>query len=304
MALASSDEDSLLRRFAVYPLDALLRDRSPFDEWAVYVGPDCSSQFHVQFVPRVRIPRRDEASVRARLAARRAPGELLVFISHEVVLHEITVDTARAKRLLSAARVPGTAFLPPPETPAYAPIAMPPTDAMLKELEGAGVRVLPDAAERLEPPYRSPRDRADAWELLLVNLAQAELAANLWHLDTECIDTPRAYDHIAERTRDVCCGDLPVESIVSDVPLDEDEGTLSFHLDGRAYEWTVAIQGDWLDTTVLDRFAELLAARATTRRIVIVANLGQAYVLGTFTSDELDRLRALTGLAFDVLARP
>jgi hypothetical protein len=181
----------------------------------------------------------------------------------------------------------------------------PPTlERQLHDLVECGVRLLPGAnREALLREWSQEEFENDPYELALVALAGDDppLAENVWHFDTECIEDHGDYARIAERMRSMAGNALPIASIQDFVDVEAREAWLSFVLDGSEHRWTCEVQDDWVDPTVLSRFAALLARRNTGYRFAYLDLGGQDCMLGCFRDDELRRLRRTTGLAWEWL---
>ena len=181
----------------------------------------------------------------------------------------------------------------------------PPTlERQLQDLAACGVHLLPDATpETLLREWSEQDFEKDPYELALVALGGDDppLAENVWHFDTECIEDHGAYAQIAERMRSLAADALPITNIEDFVDVQAGDAWLSFELDGTQHRWTCEVQDDWVDPTVLSRFAQLLAERKTGYRFTYLDLRGQDCLIGCFRDDELTRLRRATGLAWEWL---
>lgn len=127
------------------------------------------------------------------------------------------------------------------------------------------------------------------------------LSNNIWHLDTECIEDCGDYIYIAERMRDLANGELPIENIIDNIDIDNNEAWLSFTLDGKYYKWDLELQDDWLDTKVISNFVDILGERKTIGRYTFLDLGGQDCLIGFCTQTEFEKLRKITGLDFQWL---
>lgn len=123
------------------------------------------------------------------------------------------------------------------------------------------------------------------------------LVTDLWHLDTECIESKGDYALIAQGFAQIAGGALPLTAIRDHVALDEGEAWLEFRLHGRDYRWEARVDDDWLDPTILSRFVGLLAEQDSARRIAVYApeNVQDMLLIGTDDAG-LACLRRTTGL--------
>jgi len=181
----------------------------------------------------------------------------------------------------------------------------PPTlERQLQDLVECGIRLLPNAnREALLREWSAAEFEENPYELALVALGGDDppLAENVWHFDTECIEDHGDYARIAERMRSMAADALPIARVEDFVDVEAREAWLSFVLDGAEQRWTCELQDDWVDPTVLSRFAELLTQRNAGRRFTYLDLGGQDCLIGCFRDDELTRLRRTTGLAWEWL---
>jgi hypothetical protein len=177
-------------------------------------------------------------------------------------------------------------------------------EEQLGDLASCGVRLLEDATvENLLEEWSRENFETEPYRLLLCALGNEELERcdNIWHFDTECIEDQGDYARIAERLRTMAGDDLPLEDIEDHVDVEGRSAWIAFTLDGERHQWTCAVEDDWVDPTVLSRFAALLASRATGRKFTYLDLGGQDCLLGCFSDAERKRLRDVTRLPFEWL---
>jgi hypothetical protein len=128
------------------------------------------------------------------------------------------------------------------------------------------------------------------------------LSDSIWHFDAECIYDHGSYAAIARRLAALAHPDLPLEDIDDYVDVLAEEAWLSFKLDGRTEKWVATVTDDWVDSTILTRFAALLEARSNKRFTYI--NLGgtQDFLIGCATPAQRAALIKATNLDVDWLA--
>ncbi len=124
---------------------------------------------------------------------------------------------------------------------------------------------------------------------------------NIWHFDTECIEDHGDYARIAKRMKILAQGDLPIEDILDYVDVDNREAHLSFRLRGIDFLWQAKVEDDWIDPSILSRFANLLETSGATRRFTYIDLGGQDCLIGCSTREEQTRLQKLTGLKVEWL---
>jgi hypothetical protein len=175
----------------------------------------------------------------------------------------------------------------------------PSLERQLSDLRAGGVRLLPEATlDRLIE--ECPRKQFEETPYILVAAAlggdEPRLSQNLWHFDSECIEGHGAYVLIAQRLRDLAGGELPLLEVEDYVEVMKEEAWLAFKLDGVDHHWTCKVNSDWVDSTVMSRFAKLLMARKTAKRFTYLDTGAQDCILGCFTDDQRKRLRKTTRL--------
>jgi hypothetical protein len=185
----------------------------------------------------------------------------------------------------------------------------PSLEEQLQILEECGIYRRPGiSVDHLLATEDRGRFEAEPFLLALVMLGSEteeppyeRLSDHVWHLDTECIEDHGSYAAIAERMRDLSQEDLPITAITDYVDLEEGVAWLEFELDGQRVHWEPEVQDDWVDPTILSRFAELLTSRGTGRRFTYLDLKGQDCVIGCSTAAQLGALRQKTGLDFQRL---
>ena len=177
-----------------------------------------------------------------------------------------------------------------------------PLEAQIETLAACGIRL---ASGRGAADLTASVDRtlleSNPYELLLTVMGSGDLSDDVWHFDTECIENHGDYAAIATRLRTLAKGALPLEAIEDYVEVEDGEAWLAFQLDGQPFRWDAAVDSDWVDTSILTRFADLLVRRKTGRRFTCIDLGGQSCLIGCATPDGRDTLRAKTGLAVDWL---
>jgi hypothetical protein len=124
---------------------------------------------------------------------------------------------------------------------------------------------------------------------------------NIWHFDTECIEEHGDYAAIARRMRELAQGELPLDDISDYVDVESGIARLEFRLGGTAYRWDAEVDADWVDPSVLTRFARLLESVGKTRRFTYIDLGGQDCLIGCATSEERAKLAKMTGLKVEWL---
>ena len=94
---------------------------------------------------------------------------------------------------------------------------------------------------------------------------------------------------------------LPLTDIEDYVDIETGSAWVAFTLHGERRQWTAAVNNDWVDDTILRRFADLLAAGPSGLRFTYYG-LGQDCLIGCATPAQRDRLRSSARLKFDWLS--
>ena len=176
----------------------------------------------------------------------------------------------------------------------------------LATLAACGISLKPDISRAaIFSCYEEKTLEREPYTLLLAALGgEAEeepygfLSSDIWHFDTECIEDHGDYARIAMRMEELAGGDLPLENIEDYVDVEEGRARLTFRLDGRDYKLELKVEDDWVDTNVFDEFDTLLRGRRTGKRFTYLDLGGQDCLIGCSTPEQLENLRAATGLDF------
>lgn len=189
----------------------------------------------------------------------------------------------------------------------------PDLEAQLETLAGCGIRLARGVdAGALAISFDRSVFEADPYRLALTVMgseAETEDPAgdsgyrsdDIWHFDTECIEDHGSYASIATRLRGLAKGALPLEQIEDYVDVEEGQAWVAFQLDARSYRWEAKVEDDWVDPSILSRFADLLAQRNTGRRFTYIDLGGQDCLIGCATAEQRSALRAKTGLKVEWL---
>lgn len=119
---------------------------------------------------------------------------------------------------------------------------------------------------------------------------------NIWHFDTECIEDHGDYASIARRLSVMAHPVLPIKDVQDCVDVENGEAWLSFTLDGKAHKWMAKVNDDWVDDTILSRFATLLEGRETDKRFTYIDLGGQDCLIGCATPNQRETLVSATKL--------
>lgn len=177
---------------------------------------------------------------------------------------------------------------------------------LLAKLRSCGIAMLPGRTT-VELLASFPREELEKEPMLLVTQLGGEVEAepwgrrfsdNLWHFDTECIEDHGAYVNIAEHMATIAGPALPLTEIRDYVDIEEGKAWLEFNLDGTVYHWDAEVDDDWVDASILSRFAELLRSREGRVRFTYLDLGGQHCILGAADAHQLECMRSATGLDF------
>jgi hypothetical protein len=176
--------------------------------------------------------------------------------------------------------------------------------------------LLSDCGFRLEEPFDVAElltswDRAafekPGFNLTLVGLGMTEErppwrnhCANVWHLDTECIEDHGHYVRIAQRLKDLAQGSLPIENIRDRVEIDDGIAWLEFEFEGEKIHIDCRVHDDWIDPGVFAPFVRILE-KSDSSKLFLYHNLdGQDCILACNTKAQFERLKS-AGVSFQPL---
>jgi hypothetical protein len=170
----------------------------------------------------------------------------------------------------------------------------------MKELADCGIHLHPGTSEEdLLDSDSSDAPPADAGELIAI--LGDDISPQVWHFDTECIGGDGSYVRIAKRLASMAGDGLPIEGVTDHVDIDGGVAWLEFSLETIKFHWKVAVQNDWIDMTILYRFAGLLEKRNTGKRFAQLDYGGQDMVLAVIPVSKLEALNRLPGVRFEWL---
>lgn len=115
------------------------------------------------------------------------------------------------------------------------------------------------------------------------------------------LDDHGSYVAIARRLAVLAHPALPIEDVQDYVDVEQEEAWLSFKLDGRTEKWIAVVNDDWVDTTILVRFAALLETRSVKRFTYIDLGGGQDCLIGCATPAQRKALMKATKLQVEWL---
>jgi hypothetical protein len=101
------------------------------------------------------------------------------------------------------------------------------------------------------------------------------LATNVGAFDTEIVDDSDSYERPVHFMAAVAGQSARLSDVVSVVDTDEEEGTVSYSVDGQPHTWDVEVNGDWADGMVLTYVLDDLVSG--TGQDVAYFYLGQAF---------------------------
>jgi hypothetical protein len=188
-----------------------------------------------------------------------------------------------------------------------------PLEEQLRTLAACGIGLAPGLGpEALAISFDRTAFESDPYRLALVVMgseaeteAQATpsgyLSDQIWHFDTECIEDHGAYATITARLKTLAQGALPLEQVEDYVDVEEGQAWVGFRLDDQPYRWEAQVKDDWVDPTILSRFAALLAQRQQGRRFTYIDLGGQDCLIGCSSDEQRSAHQAATGLKVEWL---
>lgn len=146
-------------------------------------------------------------------------------------------------------------------------------------------------------------DRAEyekpGWEAVLTGLAITEEqepwrphCANLYLIDTECIEDHGDYKTIAEELVRIAQGSLPLDNIKDFVEVDNGKAWLSFKYKGEETRIDCRVDDDWLDPDIFTVFKNVLE-KADSSKTFVVDSFDQTIIIGCVTKTQAGKLKTL-----------
>jgi len=186
-------------------------------------------------------------------------------------------------------------------------------ERQLLTLADCGITLAPGVTpEALLESFDREAFEAEPYRLLLACMggeAETESQAsetgypsdNIRHFDTECIEDHGAYAAIARRMKDLARGALPLEDITDFVDVEAGTAHVAFRLAGQSYRWEAKVEDDWVDSSIVSRFSDLLNRVGRGRRFTNIDLGGQDCLIGCATDQEREQLARETGLKVEWL---
>ena len=199
-------------------------------------------------------------------------------------------------------------------------------EQQLDNLAACGVRLNPPfTAETLLEEFAREKfeERPYAGAIIMMGGYKdgVPLSNSIFHLDTESIEGPGDYAHIAERMRDLAQGDLPIENIRDHFDRENGDAWVAFQLNTpieptervseeptavttspQTFEWHARVKEKWIDPEILSQFCALLKGQKTARGYTYFDLKGKDCLIGCATEEQLLQLRRMTGMNFTWLA--
>lgn len=179
-----------------------------------------------------------------------------------------------------------------------------PLETQLRTLATCGIRLLPERSiDELLMSWPREKYESEAYTLLVSRLGgevEAEpwgrfFSDRAWHLDLETIEDRGDYARVIRRLAKI--SNVPLTAIKDHVDLESNQAWVEFDINGKHERWTAAVDDDWLDTSILRKFAELVRKQGSCLLGVLHED-GQTVTLAALTKSEVDCLQTKTPLRF------
>jgi hypothetical protein len=171
----------------------------------------------------------------------------------------------------------------------------------LQALSECGLALKPqfDVSDLTEGWGREALDKP-GFDLALVCLGMSQESPpwtphcdNLWHFDTECIESDGSYVNIAKRMAEMAQGSLPLSEIQDHVDIDQGIAWLQFECQGELVRIDCAVEDDWVDPELFGYSVEMLA-KCDPNKLFIYYDLGgQDCIIGCVTLEQYQKLQEL-----------
>ncbi len=122
-----------------------------------------------------------------------------------------------------------------------------------------------------------------------------QVSTGVWHVDTECIYDASDYVKVVNRLALLTRRDLVLDNVEA---YFEEDAWVRFEIDGVRFDWALEVDDDWIDTSIFERFAELLAQCPSERRFLVSESSAQDFVLICPTDEEFGLLGSMTPVRF------
>lgn len=182
-----------------------------------------------------------------------------------------------------------------------------PLEEQLTKLAGCGIRLRSDSSvAALLAQFDRKFYEAEPYKRLLPILGEQNLASgerfsdDILMLDTECVEGDGSYVRILQPMVDMTRGALPLTDLKDSIE-DQSGSWVQFRLRGRTQRWSVEINEDWIDPTILGRMSGLLAQQKTNLQYVFESSGGQTALIVCSTPANTEHLNAITGMNFKPL---
>lgn len=116
--------------------------------------------------------------------------------------------------------------------------------------------------------------------------------ANLFLLDTECVEDHGAYKAVAEEFVRISQGSLQLEDIEDYVDIEAGKTWLSFKYKNEEVRIDCKVSNDWLDRDIFSEFSALLK-KADPAKKFIIFSIDQSVMIGCVSEAQLVKLMAL-----------
>ena len=149
-----------------------------------------------------------------------------------------------------------------------------------------------------EDPYRLLISVAGS-NLLDSNGNELRLSYDILSFDTECVEDENIYSDVITQFLRLAKMENHISELDSKVNFDTETAYITFLFEGKRYKWTISIDNDWFDVSVLERMASVI--EKPNMKFIYFCD-GQHFTLMYCSQAVFKQLNNLTKNKFKILA--
>ena len=124
--------------------------------------------------------------------------------------------------------------------------------------------------------------------------------ANVWHLDTECIEDKGSYVDVAKRMAKMTQSALVIDNVHDEVDIEAGVASLALEHAGKPVQLDLKVNEDWVDPAVFSLFVRLLAISDPSKVFLYLDLKGQDCIIACVSREQFAALSS-AGVDFKLL---